>query len=284
MTLPAACLFSEASGHGTISTGKERDTESGNDYFGARYYSSAVGRFMTPDWSAKVEPVPYSKLDDPQSLNLYAYVMNNPMTRIDADGHAPLSWGGFEDCSERSDCNGGGQTFLEQFNNMFAKIEAAAAAAQQQNVQEGINNQLKYKTVSGGQGQNPWEIKWSLTHNTQTGGWIVQHIVADFEDSPQCGGHGQCDYWEAWPVDPHSHTPSIQGVDANGNLYSDAFTGGDGSHIHASARFYEGLKLPDNFKRQPDGFPAGILRATTENPHLPTVNATLPNVRWWMAP
>jgi len=70
-------------------TGKERDAESGNDYFGARYYNSAMGRFMSPDWSAKVEPVPYSKLDDPQSLNLYAYVLNNPLIRTDADGHDP---------------------------------------------------------------------------------------------------------------------------------------------------------------------------------------------------
>ncbi|MHB8889968.1 MAG: RHS repeat-associated core domain-containing protein [Acidobacteriaceae bacterium] len=31
-------------------TGKERDAESGLDYFGARYYSSAMGRFMSPDW------------------------------------------------------------------------------------------------------------------------------------------------------------------------------------------------------------------------------------------
>jgi RHS repeat-associated protein len=37
-------------------TGKERDTESGNDYFGARYYASTMGRFMSPDWSAKAEP------------------------------------------------------------------------------------------------------------------------------------------------------------------------------------------------------------------------------------
>ena len=68
-------------------TGKERDTESGNDYFGARYYASTMGRFMSPDWSAKVEPVPYAKLDDPLSLNLYAYVRNNPLARFDADGH-----------------------------------------------------------------------------------------------------------------------------------------------------------------------------------------------------
>ena len=72
---------------GSRSTGKERDAESGNDYFGARYYSSAMGRFMSPDWSAKAEPVPYAKLDNPQSLNLYAYVGNSPLVRVDPDGH-----------------------------------------------------------------------------------------------------------------------------------------------------------------------------------------------------
>jgi RHS repeat-associated protein len=68
-------------------TGKERDSESGNDYFGARYYASSMGRFMSPDWSAKEEPVPYAKLGDPQTLNLYAYVGNNPLSRVDVDGH-----------------------------------------------------------------------------------------------------------------------------------------------------------------------------------------------------
>ncbi|HEU5352049.1 MAG TPA: RHS repeat-associated core domain-containing protein, partial [Terracidiphilus sp.] len=68
-------------------TGKERDAESGNDYFGARYFENNMGRWLSPDWSAKVEPVPYSKLTDPQSLNLYAYVGNNPMMRTDPDGH-----------------------------------------------------------------------------------------------------------------------------------------------------------------------------------------------------
>ena len=72
-------------------TGKERDAESGNDYFLARYYSSATGRFLSPDWSAKVEPVPYSKLDNPQSLNLYGYMRNNPLGGVDQDGHCP-SW------------------------------------------------------------------------------------------------------------------------------------------------------------------------------------------------
>jgi len=69
-------------------TGKERDSESGLDYFGARYYASSMGRWMSPDWSAEEEPVPYAKLDNPQSLDLYSYVWNNPLTGRDADGHA----------------------------------------------------------------------------------------------------------------------------------------------------------------------------------------------------
>jgi RHS repeat-associated protein len=68
-------------------TGKERDSESGLDFFGARFYSSTMGRWFSPDWSATPEPVPYADLGNPQSLNLYGYVRNNPMSFADYDGH-----------------------------------------------------------------------------------------------------------------------------------------------------------------------------------------------------
>jgi RHS repeat-associated protein len=68
-------------------TGKERDVESGLDYFGARYYSSGLGRFVTSDWASKAATVPYADLTDPQSLNLYSYVRNLPTTKMDGDGH-----------------------------------------------------------------------------------------------------------------------------------------------------------------------------------------------------
>jgi RHS repeat-associated protein len=68
-------------------TGKERDAESGNDYFEARYYSSAMGRFMSPDWSDEHDPVPYADFENPQSFNLYSYVENNPLGSVDANGH-----------------------------------------------------------------------------------------------------------------------------------------------------------------------------------------------------
>jgi RHS repeat-associated protein len=63
-------------------TGKERDAESGNDYFGARYYGSSMGRFTAPDSGVDQDAT------DPQSWNLYSYVQNNPLTRTDADGRS----------------------------------------------------------------------------------------------------------------------------------------------------------------------------------------------------
>ena len=55
--------------------------------FGARYYGSSLGRFMTPDWATKPTAVPYAHYGNPQSLNLYSYVENNPVSRVDLDGH-----------------------------------------------------------------------------------------------------------------------------------------------------------------------------------------------------
>jgi len=67
--------------------GKERDPDMGVYDFGARFFQDAIARFYSPDWSATVEPVPYAKLNNPQSLNLYTYVLDIPLSFRDADGH-----------------------------------------------------------------------------------------------------------------------------------------------------------------------------------------------------
>jgi hypothetical protein len=46
-----------------------------------------MGRFMSPDWAQDPEAVPYAFLRDPQTLNLYSYVSNNPLRHTDPDGH-----------------------------------------------------------------------------------------------------------------------------------------------------------------------------------------------------
>ena len=64
-------------------TGKERDSESGLDDFGARYFGSSLGRFMSPDG-----PFSDQNNENPQSWNLYTYARNNPLRFTDADGRA----------------------------------------------------------------------------------------------------------------------------------------------------------------------------------------------------
>jgi len=79
-------------------TGKERDSESGLDNFGARYNSSSMGRFMSPD-----TPFVDQHAENPQSWNLYTYVRNNPLANIDPDGECTKdSQGNFhgDDCQQ----------------------------------------------------------------------------------------------------------------------------------------------------------------------------------------
>jgi RHS repeat-associated protein len=80
-------------------TGKERDAESGLDYFIVRHYSSALGRFMQPDEfkggpvdafdgeTGPPGPLPYANIFNPQSLNKYSYTYNNPLRYTDPNGH-----------------------------------------------------------------------------------------------------------------------------------------------------------------------------------------------------
>jgi len=86
-------------------TGKNRDAESGNDYFGLRYYESNIGRFVSPDPSGMA----FTSLSNPQSFNMYAYVQNNPLNAVDPDGLECLWSDGSYDSKNDPDTGSSGQ-------------------------------------------------------------------------------------------------------------------------------------------------------------------------------
>jgi RHS repeat-associated protein len=73
--------------------GKERDAETGPDYFGARYLSAAQGRFVSPDPFSAVDALGGQAFDDylgnPQYWNRDSYSLNNPLKYKDSEGGLP---------------------------------------------------------------------------------------------------------------------------------------------------------------------------------------------------
>jgi RHS repeat-associated protein len=116
-------------------TGQENDPETGLDYYNFRYYSPQLGRFIQPDNQLQT---PY----DPQSLNNYSYVKNNPIKYTDPTGHwaeilAPLAIY-FNQVATAPDIN---------FDLQFLAM-AAADFSQNQNVDTSINLGLSALSVA----------------------------------------------------------------------------------------------------------------------------------------
>ena len=105
-------------------TGQKIDASDGLMYYGARYYDAAMGRFIQPD---SIIPNQY----DPQSLNRYAYVRNNPVRYTDPTGHR--------------ECGGADQ---ESCENPGARIESPAIESQTQ-IPDSPN---------GGDPADPWQV------------------------------------------------------------------------------------------------------------------------------
>ena len=42
---------------------------------------------MTPDWAAAPTDVPYAQFGNPQTLNLYGYVQDSPLDKVDVNRH-----------------------------------------------------------------------------------------------------------------------------------------------------------------------------------------------------
>jgi hypothetical protein len=135
---------------------------------------------MTPDWSKKHEPVPYAKLNNSQSLNLYAYVGNSPLNHVDPDGHAKY-------CNNKASCkyddgNNDGKVYV-----VFNKKEYNAIVAAQSikgnwtssilmpgaDVRDAIKASVKASNSGPNGGFHEEGGKWGTLNGKQVGSPLV---------------------------------------------------------------------------------------------------------------
>ena len=161
-------------------TGNERDTESGNDYFGARYYGSSMGRFMSPD------PTAFSTfLSDPQSLNRYMYAENNPLRKIDQNGLWPT----------------------EIHNQIIDNAFPGLTTQQRQNLKDVSAHQDSL--WSGGQGESK-----SYQHEMRSTSETVEQAQSEYNkfvsDSEASAAQDQVNFWKQ--MTPDAEPSGVNGL------------------------------------------------------------------------
>ena len=115
--------YNDPSGYRQQFTGQERDSESGFDYSGARYFSASLGRFTGAD-----APFADQHASDPQSWNLYAYVRNNPLAHVDTTGEACSALNNGSGYCQRADLYGNFDALVGSKTRFFAAASAASQA------------------------------------------------------------------------------------------------------------------------------------------------------------
>jgi RHS repeat-associated protein len=143
-------------------TGKERDAESGLDFFGARYMASAQGRFTSPDPAGTF----VADSSRPQSWNFYTYAENSPLSRVDPFGLDSILTGttcyvdGFN-----TSCSGAQQLVqsgsASQCPNNVCTIATANGFLQYSSYADGVSGYVAF-------GTQPYEIRETVSGTTYT--------------------------------------------------------------------------------------------------------------------
>jgi RHS repeat-associated protein len=127
-------------------TGKERDAESGMDYYGARHFGSSMGRFLSPDPDMGT----LLHVMSPQRWNMYAYALNNPLVMIDPTGKDAAA---------------------VDFSGMVGPFGHEAIVS--------INPDGSAQMASFGPAEQSWKGGWGLSEPGQVHTWAL-HVTIQF--------------------------------------------------------------------------------------------------------
>jgi RHS repeat-associated protein len=131
---------------------KERDAESGLDYFEARYLNTTVGRFATVDPLITIDMKGRGQL--PQTFNVYSYSLNNPLKYID-----PL---GLEVTAKTTkDAKGNETTKITITGVIINESSTALTDTELKDVKSRITKQMT-SSFTGSDGDNKWSISVDL--------------------------------------------------------------------------------------------------------------------------
>jgi RHS repeat-associated protein len=191
-------------------TGYERDTGSGLDYANARMYANGRGRFVQPDPTG----LKSSTLKEPLSLNLYAYVKNDPVNLTDPTGLDWIVWVGE---SRQWLCNLGFRIFCDVFGTGTRRnpeTKEGLIALGEWSPGEQRKNPFLTRTVMsppqavGKCGSAFYQVEWQIANGGPgVNGWVIQHTIRvitvedkDGKSIPPKNGARTVDYYEAWRV------------------------------------------------------------------------------------
>ena len=259
--------------------GEQYDSDLAMYYLRARYYNPLTGRFLSVDSEAG------------QGQRRYEYAGADPVNGLDPSGNEAIiefallqfypgrllihfpgfpRWCGFEMGDSLPGCGGSG-------GSGEGGTGAGPGAPGGPPPPPPPNPCQAPKTLSATEvdpyGSLFWiKRDWLLSSKSCKGGYVVQHIVADWPKANSPSGHWN--YWEAWNI-PKGSTETTFHIT---NGFDDKIAGAFGTKLQAEARFYEGLQLPSTFV-QGSVRPAGVLPATLKNPNLPVANATPPVIK-----
>jgi RHS repeat-associated protein len=205
-------------------TGQRRDEESGLDYFLARYHSGELGRFTTPD------PVGGSKAN-PQSMNQYAYVLNNPLAYVDPTGLVVEWHDSKAKCKDgETECRTGAQRKFENRLEKLRNSDDDETRAKGEKLTETYDRLKSSKAVfevvkGGSSGSSRGEISYSgnnhFTIELTGGGQVLglnstQKLAHEFEHGRQIldGELSFQNYTGAWLPFGHDLIDEAKGFEA----------------------------------------------------------------------